>query len=72
MIHCANCGRPIEKVPAWLEGAKATFVCNNCPNRQAKNIAFVDLSPTPAATARVDDDEDVDVEQVPDEDDADL
>jgi len=68
MIHCSNCGKPIDKVPAWLEGAKATFVCNNCPNRQAKNIAFVSLETAPAA--RVDDDEEIDVEEVADDDDA--
>lgn len=68
MIHCAYCGKPIDKVPAWLEGARATFVCNNCPNRQAKNIAFVNLDPS-ASTSAIDDDEEVDVEETPDEDD---
>ncbi len=46
MIKCA-CGKPIEKLPAWLEGVKVDFVCNNCPNRQTKNIAFVTLDLEP-------------------------
>ena len=42
MVNC-SCGRPIDKVPDWLKSAQVEFVCNNCPNRQLKNIAFVDL-----------------------------
>jgi len=40
------CGKPMEKVPRWLEGVQVTFVCNNCPNRQIKNITQVTLEPT--------------------------
>ena len=66
MIQCSACGRPIEKVPDWLRGTKVDFVCNNCPNRQTKNIAFMtlDTEPKPAR----DDDDDVEVEELPDED----
>jgi hypothetical protein len=53
MIRCSSCGKAIDKVPHWLEGAKAVFVCNNCPNRTAKNIAFVTLEPEPKAAAAV-------------------
>lgn len=42
MVLCA-CKKPIDKVPNWLQSAKVEFVCNNCPNRQTKNIAFVSL-----------------------------
>ncbi|MEI7576003.1 MAG: hypothetical protein WCK51_03855 [Armatimonadota bacterium] len=42
MVLCA-CGKPIDKVPNWLQSAEVEFVCNNCPNRQTKNIAFVQL-----------------------------
>ncbi len=42
MVLCA-CNKPIEKVPDWLKSAKVEFVCNNCPNRQTKNIAFMSL-----------------------------
>lgn len=42
MVNC-SCGKAIEKVPDWLKSAQVEFVCNNCPNRQLKNIAFVDL-----------------------------
>jgi hypothetical protein len=48
MIKC-SCGKPIEKLPNWLEGVKVDFVCNNCPNRQTKNIAFVQLEVEPKA-----------------------
>lgn len=68
MIQCSSCGRSIEKVPDWLRGTKVDFVCNNCPNRQTKNIAFVTLEPEPKAS-RVDEDEDLDVEEVADEED---
>jgi hypothetical protein len=42
MVKC-SCDKPIDKVPNWLQTAKVEFVCNNCPNRQMKNIAFVNL-----------------------------
>ena len=29
------------------DSIKGEFVCNNCPNRQTKNIAFITLEPTP-------------------------
>lgn len=51
MIQCSSCGKTLDKVPSWLAGANAAFVCNNCPNRQAKNIAFLSLeSESPKAT----------------------
>lgn len=50
MIQCTTCGRPLDKLPTWLAGSNVVFVCNNCPNRQAKNIAFLSLeSETPKA-----------------------
>lgn len=66
MIHCSACGRPIEKVPDWLRSAKADFICNNCPNRQTKNIAFVSLELEAASTAKTVEDE-VEVEDVADD-----
>lgn len=47
MIRCQQCGRPLEKVPTWLESVSVTFVCNNCPNQTVKGITEVDLMPTP-------------------------
>ena len=68
MITCTTCGKPIDKLPSWLEGTKVDFVCNNCPNRSAKSIAFTQLEETPKETARADDDEkDVDEEEVADD-----
>jgi hypothetical protein len=55
MIQCSGCGKTIDKVPHWLEGAKVEFVCNNCPNRTAKNIAFVTLEPEAKGGAVPDD-----------------
>jgi hypothetical protein len=42
MVQC-TCGKSIEKIPNWLQGVKAEFVCNNCPNRNTKNIAVVSM-----------------------------
>ena len=64
MIKCV-CGKPIEKLPAWLEGVKVDFVCNNCPNRQTKNIAFMSLELEPKTKAADDEPEEIDE---PDED----
>ncbi len=66
MIHCSSCGKPIEKVPEWLASAKVEFVCNNCPNRTAKNIAFVTLETEPKPAARVEG-IDLDVEELPED-----
>lgn len=66
MIHCTSCGKPIDKLPTWLEGTKVDFVCNNCPNRAAKSIAFMQLEETPKVSARADD-EDIDEEEIPDD-----
>lgn len=30
MIHCSECGKPLEKVPSWLANVKIRFVCDNC------------------------------------------
>ena len=67
MIQCSSCGRPIEKVPDWLRGTKVDFVCNNCPNRQTKNIAFMTLETEPKATSRLDDDEEMEIEVIVDD-----
>lgn len=65
MIQCSACGRTIEKVPDWLRGTKVDFICNNCPNRQAKNIAFMTLDSEPKAAAR---EEDAEIEEIEEED----
>lgn len=46
MVQC-SCGKTLDKVPTWLAGVQVEFICNNCPNRQVKNIALVNLNPTP-------------------------
>ena len=60
MITCSSCGKAIEKVPNWLQGTKADFVCNNCPNRQTKNIAFVTLDPVVPVVGAEDEEPDLD------------
>lgn len=55
----------MEKVPSWLQGTKVDFVCNNCPNRSTKNIAFVTLEPEVKAVGALDEPE---VEEEVDED----
>ncbi|MER3496334.1 MAG: hypothetical protein C4320_05755 [Armatimonadota bacterium] len=46
MVKCA-CGKVIDRIPTWMETIKVEYVCNNCPNRTMKNIAFVSLEPVP-------------------------
>jgi hypothetical protein len=60
MIQC-KCGKTIDKLPSWLSAVNVEFVCNNCPNRQTKNIAFVNLEPSLPPTAKLDG---VDVEEI--------
>jgi hypothetical protein len=50
MVVC-KCGKVMERVPDWLQGVNVEFVCNNCPDRKTKNIAFLSLEPTNAAAA---------------------
>jgi len=61
MVLC-SCGKPIEKLPSWLQGTKVDFVCNNCPNRQTKNIAQISLELDAKPSAKMDDDNDGDME----------
>ena len=42
MVTCA-CGKTISNIPNWLNNAKVDFVCNNCPNRNFKNIAIMSM-----------------------------
>jgi len=57
----------MDKVPDWMASIDVQFACNNCPNRQTKNIAFVNLDPTIPVTAKVEID-DEEIEDIPDED----
>ena len=50
MVYC-SCGKALDKIPDWLRSVKVEFVCNNCPNRKVKNIAFTSLQPLIAAPA---------------------
>ena len=52
-----------------MESIKVEFICNNCPNRQTKNIAFITLEP---ASKAVEGAEDEVPEELEDDLDADL
>lgn len=54
----------MERLPTWLGAVNVEFVCNNCPNRQTKNIAFISLEPNLPSAAKADD---LDVEEVAEE-----
>jgi hypothetical protein len=63
MVTCA-CGKTINNIPNWLNNAKVDFVCNNCPNRNFKNIAIMSMEidqklagAASAATLKVEDEE---------------
>jgi len=66
MIQCSSCGRNLDKVPSWLSSANIAFVCNNCPNRQAKNIAFLSLESEAPKTPVLDEDLDEPEEETED------
>jgi hypothetical protein len=62
MITC-KCGKTIDKVPDWMQSINVEFVCNNCPNRQTKNIALIALEVEQASVASLDD-PDADEEEI--------
>lgn len=55
MVKCEGCGKPIDKIPTWMDSIQVSFVCNNCPNRQMKNIAQIVLETTPSVQDKPDD-----------------
>lgn len=67
MVRC-SCGRAIEKLPDWMATIKVDFVCNNCPNRQTKNIAFVNLDPIINPSAKLDAEPEIDEKDEDDKD----
>ena len=67
MVTCV-CGKTIEKLPNWLQGTKVDFVCNNCPNRQTKNIALVSLELDMKPLAKIEDEDEIDLEEMVEED----
>lgn len=66
MVKCTSCGKTIDKIPDWMNAVQVEFVCNNCPNRHTKNIAFINLEPEAPIASKMADDE-PDVEEMPDE-----
>lgn len=50
MVKCSACGKAMDKVPDWMASVSVEFICNNCPNRQTKNIAFINLELDTAST----------------------
>ena len=66
MVVCSSCGKAMDKVPDWMASIDVQYACNNCPNRQLKNIAFVNLDPTIPATAKIEMEEE-EIEEVADD-----
>jgi hypothetical protein len=66
MVTC-KCGKAIEKVPNWMQTINVEFICNNCPTRHTKNIAFVTLEADVPSAAKTPE-EKTDVETVATED----
>ncbi|MFN3729685.1 MAG: hypothetical protein ACK4XJ_08245 [Fimbriimonadaceae bacterium] len=60
-----SCGKPLDKVPDWLFDVKVEFVCNNCPNRQVRNILAA-MEPETPNTARIEGDPPEDDEEIED------
>lgn len=50
MVKCSACGKAMERVPDWMASVSVEYICNNCPNRQTKNIAFISLELDTAST----------------------
>lgn len=58
MVYC-SCGKPIEKIPSWMQRVNVQFVCNNCPNRKHQNITQMDLTGVPPAKPNLSEPEDL-------------
>jgi hypothetical protein len=43
-------------------GIKVEFVCNNCPNRQTKNIAFINFDEALHSSAKLNEEPDLELE----------
>lgn len=65
MVICTSCGKVIDKIPDWMQSIKVEYVCNNCPNRHTKNIAFINLELETAASKVTEDEPDI--EEIADE-----
>lgn len=70
MVQCSSCGKAIERIPNWMQGIKVEYVCNNCPNRQLKNIAFINLDAGLHASAKIEAEPEVVVEVADEEEEA--
>lgn len=64
MVTCTACGKEMARVPEWMSAINVEYICNNCPKRQTKNIAFITLETDTSATKLPDDVPDV-VEEAP-------
>lgn len=59
----------MERVPDWMQSVTVEFVCNNCPKRSLKNIAFLNVesiiapvsAKAPADLEEIDEPEDAEV-----------
>ncbi|MCS6830117.1 MAG: hypothetical protein RMM08_06315 [Armatimonadota bacterium] len=45
-VVCVECGKPLEKIPAWLAGVQVKFTCEECRTKHRTPLVIVDdLSP---------------------------
>lgn len=44
MVTCAECGKPLEKIPLWLEKVNVKFTCDECRTKHRPLVLLDDLS----------------------------
>lgn len=45
VVVCVECGKPLEKIPAWLAGVHVKFTCEECRTKHRPPIVIVDDLP---------------------------
>lgn len=44
-VTCIDCGKPLEKIPAWLANVKVKFTCEECRTKHRTPVVIVDDLP---------------------------
>jgi hypothetical protein len=45
MVVCVDCGKPLDKIPAWLAGVNVKFTCEECRTKHRAPLVIVDDLP---------------------------
>ena len=45
MVTCVECGKPLEKIPAWLAGVAVKFTCEECRTKHRTQVVILDELP---------------------------